>query len=95
MTMPPMEFLRSTTASLAKAIAQIEVHAMEAETKQAEWQELEARVQANLANAPHLITLDVGGTIFRMSKETQLAVDGSYFHAMLGSGHWKPDADDA
>ncbi|KAF0695571.1 Aste57867_13611 [Aphanomyces stellatus] len=87
--------MEQSVATLIQATAQMETQAKEAETKQAEWQDLVTRVRATLANAPHLITLDVSGTTFRASKETLLAVDGSYFHAMLGSGHWKPDAGNA
>ncbi|KAF0695568.1 Aste57867_13608 [Aphanomyces stellatus] len=87
--------MQQSAASLIQATAQMEAQAKDVEKKQMEWKELETRVQATLAKAPHLITLDVGGTIFRTSKETLLAVEGSYFHAMLGSGHWKPDVGDA
>ncbi|KAF0720016.1 Aste57867_624 [Aphanomyces stellatus] len=61
------------------------------EAKLAEWLAIEARVQSALAEVPHLITLDVGGTLFKVPKETLLQEEGSYFHALLGSGHWKPD----
>ncbi|ETV89102.1 hypothetical protein H257_00479 [Aphanomyces astaci] len=60
----------------------------------AEWAELERRIQENLANAPNIVTLDVGGTIFKTSKANLLRVEGSYFHALLGSGQWKPDSPD-
>ncbi|KAF0683741.1 hypothetical protein As57867_024151, partial [Aphanomyces stellatus] len=39
-----------------------------------------------------MVTLNVGGSLFTTSKETLLRVEGSYFHAMLGSGHWQPDS---
>ncbi|KAF0695570.1 Aste57867_13610 [Aphanomyces stellatus] len=94
-TMPYLELFKAAAASMAKATAKMEAQASDMNIKQAEWQEFETRVQANVANTPHLITLDVSGTTFRTSKETLLAVEGSYFHVMLGSGHWKPDAGDA
>jgi len=39
------------------------------------------------------IKLDIGGKIFSTSKSTLMAFEGSYFHAMLSSGHWQPDED--
>ncbi|KAF0684027.1 Aste57867_23948 [Aphanomyces stellatus] len=59
--------------------------------KQAQWDALEVRVQENIAAAAGAITLDVGGTLFKTSKSTLLRFDGSYFHALLGSGRWQPD----
>ncbi|KAG9406361.1 hypothetical protein AC1031_002681 [Aphanomyces cochlioides] len=61
------------------------------ETKLATWEALERRVQENIEAAPSVITLDVGGTLFKTSKATLLNVEDSYFHAMLGSGLWYPD----
>ncbi|KAH9184808.1 hypothetical protein AeNC1_013215 [Aphanomyces euteiches] len=58
----------------------------------AEWSELEHRIAENIANAPNMITLDVGGTLFKTSKDTLLRFEGGYFHALLGSGKWKPDS---
>lgn len=34
-----------------------------------------------------------GGQRFAASKTTLLSLEGSFFHAMLASGRWKPDAD--
>ncbi|KAF0688990.1 hypothetical protein As57867_019437, partial [Aphanomyces stellatus] len=78
--------------ALAKVTALMETQASELEAKQAHWSELERRVQANLANISKTVTLNVGGSLFTTSKETLLRVEGSYFHAMLGSGHWQPDS---
>ncbi|KAF0720018.1 Aste57867_626 [Aphanomyces stellatus] len=61
------------------------------QAKQLAWYELEGRVESALATASKLITLDVGGVLFKVPKETLLCVEGSYFLAMLGSGHWHPD----
>ncbi|KAG9406359.1 hypothetical protein AC1031_002679 [Aphanomyces cochlioides] len=61
------------------------------ESKLATWEALERRVQENIDAAPSVITLDVGGTLFKTSKATLLSVEDSYFHAMLGSGLWQPD----
>ncbi|KAF0697461.1 Aste57867_11845 [Aphanomyces stellatus] len=88
---PPMELIQHAAETLAKAQKLMEVQAKDLEAKQARWQEQERRVLATLASAPNLITLNVGGTPFTVPKETLLRVEGSYFYAMLGSGHWKPD----
>ncbi|KAF0711992.1 hypothetical protein AaE_012163, partial [Aphanomyces astaci] len=57
----------------------------------ATWAELEDRVRHNLHNQPNIITLNVGGTTFQTSKDTLLRGEGTYFHALLGSGQWKPE----
>ncbi|RHY28723.1 hypothetical protein DYB32_006337 [Aphanomyces invadans] len=54
------------------------------------WMEMEARIEENVKAADNIVTLDVGGTIFKTSKDTLLSVEGSYFHALLGSGLWEP-----
>ncbi|ETV65730.1 hypothetical protein H257_17615 [Aphanomyces astaci] len=53
---------------------------------------MELRIQQNMARAPTIVTLDVGGTIFKTSKDTLVRVKGSYFHVLLGSGLWTPDS---
>ncbi|CAK4072120.1 unnamed protein product [Aphanomyces euteiches] len=61
------------------------------DTKFEAWKALERRVQENIDAAPSIITLDVGGTLFKTTKATLLSVEDSYFQAMLGSGLWQPD----
>ncbi|KAG9400144.1 hypothetical protein AC1031_011050 [Aphanomyces cochlioides] len=56
-----------------------------------EWNEMEHRIQQNIASMRQVVTLDVGGMIFKTSKGNLLRDEGSYFHALLGSGLWKPD----
>ncbi|KAF0692339.1 Aste57867_16577 [Aphanomyces stellatus] len=63
--------------------------------KEARWLALEQRIQDNILNARHLIHLNVSGMRYTIPKQTLLSIKGSYFHALLGSGHWQPDADDA
>ncbi|ETV79968.1 hypothetical protein H257_07164 [Aphanomyces astaci] len=60
------------------------------DVKLAKWNEMERRVQEDVANVSSVITLNVGGTIFQTAKDTLLRVEGSYFHALLGSGMWNP-----
>ncbi|KAG9400119.1 hypothetical protein AC1031_011029 [Aphanomyces cochlioides] len=74
----------------AASVVTMQVAALE--KRMAQWKKLEDQIQANITNAPNIITLDVGGTIFKTSKETLLRFEGSYFHALLGSGQWKPDS---
>ncbi|CAK4702611.1 hypothetical protein LEN26_007157 [Aphanomyces euteiches] len=59
--------------------------------KETAWKALEERIQANIDAASNLVTLNVGGRRFTTSKETLLRVEGSYFHALLGCGHWRPE----
>ncbi|RHY22715.1 hypothetical protein DYB32_009417, partial [Aphanomyces invadans] len=51
----------------------------------------QAQIQKNMALYPTVIALDVGGMVYKTSKATLLAVEGSYFHALLASEHWTPD----
>ncbi|ETW07372.1 hypothetical protein H310_01907 [Aphanomyces invadans] len=74
------------------ALGQLQAEAAIAEKKLADWAQLDERIQENLANSSNVVALDVGGTVFKTSKDTLLRVEGSYFHALLGSGHWKPDS---
>ncbi|RLO04494.1 hypothetical protein DYB28_012027 [Aphanomyces astaci] len=62
------------------------------ESKVGDWAKLELRIQQNMARAPTIVTLDVGDTIFKTSKDTLVRVKGSYFHVLLGSGLWTPDS---
>jgi len=50
---------------------------------------MEKQVQA----AARKVVLDVGGQRFAVSKDTLLLQKDSFFHAMLGSDSWRPDAD--
>ncbi|RHZ16958.1 hypothetical protein DYB37_005221 [Aphanomyces astaci] len=62
------------------------------ESKVGDWAKLELRIQQNMVRAPTIVTLDVGDTIFKTSKDTLVRVKGSYFHVLLGSGLWTPDS---
>lgn len=64
------------------------------EAKEAKWAALERKLQENADHAANMVKLNVGGKIFCISKTHLLSVEGTYFHAMLGSGHWKPETDD-
>ncbi|CAK4144269.1 unnamed protein product [Aphanomyces euteiches] len=66
----------------------------EMKTLIAAWTELDNCVDDNISKLPNVITLDVGGTIYKATKETLLRFEGSYFHALLGSGRWNPDSSD-
>ncbi|KAF0690847.1 Aste57867_17807 [Aphanomyces stellatus] len=58
--------------------------------KLAQWEALEQHLHANTADEL-IVSLDVGGTLFRASKEHLLRFKDSYFHALLESGHWHPN----
>lgn len=59
--------------------------------KQASWGKLKLQIEEDTTPAAKKIKLDVGGRIFCIGKSHLLCVESSYFHAMLSSGHWKPD----
>eukprot|EP01006_Ploeotia_vitrea_P030195 TRINITY_DN62660_c0_g1_i1.p1 TRINITY_DN62660_c0_g1~~TRINITY_DN62660_c0_g1_i1.p1 ORF type:complete len:692 (-),score=11.73 TRINITY_DN62660_c0_g1_i1:185-2131(-) len=47
---------------------------------------------SNSSNSDEIITLNVGGTIFKTTKRALLTENNSFFSAML-SGEWQPDGD--
>lgn len=74
------------------------------EGKEKRWREFEAVMKDNASKAKTKvcrtsvcaeiqITLNIGGKKFATAKATLLNAKGSYFEAMLSSGHWKPDED--
>ncbi|KAF0711934.1 Aste57867_4956 [Aphanomyces stellatus] len=76
--------------ALAKATERMKLKASELEAKEAHWLELERRVQANLADAPKMVTLNVGGSLFTTSKETLLRVEGNTFTRCWARGTGNP-----
>ncbi|OQR93979.1 hypothetical protein THRCLA_08290 [Thraustotheca clavata] len=88
-----LDMLKLFSADFLETSQSIQNQLEELERKEKQWQDLEMRLQLNAKSAANIITLDVGGTIFRTSKETLLRLDGTYFQAMLGSGCWQPDTD--
>ncbi|KAF0683321.1 Aste57867_24625 [Aphanomyces stellatus] len=87
----PMEALKRGSETFLEASRAMHEQIKEWEHKEAHWKDLTLRIQRELADAPNIVTLDVGGTLFRAPKATLLQHDGSYFHGVLGSGQWKPD----
>ncbi|RHY72461.1 hypothetical protein DYB30_011102, partial [Aphanomyces astaci] len=85
------ESTNQVSTAISTAFSQVNAEANALETKVAAWAELEDRVRHNLHNQPNIITLNVGGTTFQTSKDTLLRGGGTYFHALLGSGQWKPE----
>lgn len=63
--------------------------------KESWWGSLVREVEANLDAARTRVDLNVGGRTFATAKNTLLRTEGSYFHALLGSGHWEPCAEGA
>ncbi|ETV66335.1 hypothetical protein H257_17136 [Aphanomyces astaci] len=60
-------------------------------TQQVQHAAFQAHIQHKQAMHPSTIALDVGGMMYKTSKATLLAVQDSYFHALLASEHWTPD----
>ncbi|KAG9400118.1 hypothetical protein AC1031_011028 [Aphanomyces cochlioides] len=92
---PKLSHIQERCNEFQQAVDAMREEVAEMEQKMAQWNGMENRIQENIANTPNIITLDVGGTIFKTSKETLLRFEGSYFHALLGSGQWKPDTPNA
>jgi hypothetical protein len=63
------------------------------EEKENRWNTLVKLMEENSSKSKEKIRLDIGGKIFATTKTTLLLKEGTYFHALLSSGHWKPDED--
>ncbi|KAG9405631.1 hypothetical protein AC1031_003538 [Aphanomyces cochlioides] len=87
-----IEVLKIESATFLAASQAMFSQVNEWEQREKQWKELEARIAFNIANAPNVVTLDVGGTIFKTTKDILLRFEDSYFHVLLGSGVWKPDS---
>ncbi|RHY39875.1 hypothetical protein DYB34_011857 [Aphanomyces astaci] len=85
------ESTNQVSTAISTAFSQVNAEAETLVMIVATWAELEDRVRHNLHNQPNIITLNVGGTTFQTSKDTLLRGGGTYFHALLGSGQWKPE----
>ncbi|KAF0719795.1 Aste57867_794 [Aphanomyces stellatus] len=81
-------------AASAAAIAAAEALAEQSdalEAKKAAWADMCPVIETQVAAAADFITLHVGGLAFSVPKAALVKHKGSYFHTMLGSGHWRPD----
>ncbi|KAF0694012.1 Aste57867_15071 [Aphanomyces stellatus] len=73
--------------------AEFQVRERDLATKEAAWMALRDQLDRNITDAPQVISLDVGGMMYKTAKSTLLAVDDSYFHALLGChDRWTPDS---
>eukprot|EP01118_Nematostelium_gracile_P004928 TRINITY_DN1587_c0_g1_i2.p1 TRINITY_DN1587_c0_g1~~TRINITY_DN1587_c0_g1_i2.p1 ORF type:complete len:312 (-),score=76.28 TRINITY_DN1587_c0_g1_i2:114-1049(-) len=54
-------------------------------------EETKKKIEESITKADNQIDLNVGGMRLSASKSTLLAIEGSYFHAMLSSDRWKPN----
>jgi len=81
------------TTNVLEISTQLQERLRLVEEKEKKWLEIEEKMKRNASQAKTKIKLDIGGKIFCTSKSTLLAFEGSYFHAMLSSGHWQPDED--
>ncbi|OQR88301.1 hypothetical protein ACHHYP_06994 [Achlya hypogyna] len=88
-----LDMLKLFSADFLETSQSIQDQLEALEAKEKAWQDLERRLAHNASSAANIITLDVGGTIFRTSKDNLLRFDGTYFQAMLGSGRWQPSAE--
>lgn len=53
------------------------------------------KIRQNMAAAREKVEFNVGGRLFAVSKATLLKEKGTYFHALLCGGSWKPGDDGA
>eukprot|EP00026_Physarum_polycephalum_P012156 Phypoly_transcript_12434.p1 GENE.Phypoly_transcript_12434~~Phypoly_transcript_12434.p1 ORF type:complete len:324 (+),score=53.03 Phypoly_transcript_12434:105-1076(+) len=90
---PPPEGFSDMAKNFANLMTSMQMRFSELEQKEKWWKGMEERMASHAKAAAKKITLDVGGQHFTTTKETLLSCQGSFFEAMLGSGHWKPDED--
>ncbi|CAK4709944.1 hypothetical protein LEN26_000580 [Aphanomyces euteiches] len=83
-----LDRLKDLSAEVSAMTAVMQALLDTIEAKKRQWRQLKERVEKN---AGELIVLNVGGTLFKTSRETLLRMEGTYFHAMLGSRCWMPD----
>mmetsp|Transcript_30348 Transcript_30348/g.42610 ORF Transcript_30348/g.42610 Transcript_30348/m.42610 type:complete len:311 (+) Transcript_30348:16-948(+) len=79
--------------SMLKLNQRIEEKIKTLEEKETHWNKIQIELNNNLAKQKTKIKLDVGGKIFATSKSTLVSMEGTYFHALLGSGNWQPEED--
>jgi len=82
-----------STKKLGEMVAYVDERIKLLEEKENNFTKVLKRAQDSADAFSNKIALDVGGTKFTTSKSTLLSAKGSFFEAMLSSGHWKPEAD--
>ena len=87
------EEYKQTVDKMMDISKRVEGRLLELEKKEKNWNELSSQMEKNCSEAKTKIKLDVGGKLFATTKSTLLRFENTYFHAMLASGHWKPDED--
>jgi len=89
------ESLRKTFEEQTKALVdttkRVEERIKLLSEKEAKWNEQVKKIEESASRASQKIKLDVGGKPFNTSKGTLMSMEGTYFHAMLGSGKFQPD----
>lgn len=58
----------------------------ELDERELRWKILYTKIDESISKTKQRVKLNVGGTIFEISKSSLLSVKDSYFHAMIGSG---------
>jgi hypothetical protein len=65
----------------------------ELQAKEDNWNVLEKRISDNIAKMDTTVKLNIRGKLFETMKDNLVRQPGSYFHTLLGSGHWQPAKD--
>ncbi|OQR85562.1 hypothetical protein ACHHYP_11690 [Achlya hypogyna] len=78
--------------AFAELICDLELEMRELQMRKEAMLATEARMAAQAAVASDVVTLNVGGTKFSTARANLMRLEGSYFHAMLVSEAWKPNA---
>ncbi|KAF0686473.1 Aste57867_21750 [Aphanomyces stellatus] len=86
-----LEGFKLASTTLVQAVEMLNEQGSLLETKKLKWAAMCDRIATHVATAADFIPLNVGSLPFTVPKTTLLKHEDGYFHAMLGSGHWKPD----
>ena len=87
--------LDTATNILLKLRSDIDHRMNELKQMEASWNDKLKLMQEEARKAKNIIKLDVGGKIFKISKEVLLSQKDTYFYAMLSSGEFLPDEEGA
>ena len=85
----------TATNTILKLRNNIDHRMNELKLMEASWNEKLELMQKEAGKAKNMIKLDVGGKIFKVSKEVLLGHKDTYFYAMLSSGEFLPDEEGA
>jgi WD40 repeat protein len=87
--------LGSTLDSMQSLMSKLDAQVSALDEKQTRMREMQSTMTLNTEKTSPRIKLNLRGKIFETYRETLLHIEDTYFHAILSSGVWQPDAEGA